>query len=160
MSTPTTIAHTKQLAKLWSEKLNLLQRMLNITEQEFEFVQRRNFDKLTEYLEILGVHQKMFTMLGEIDSSLEKFKTDDIEKRVWESHEARDACNRSIERCELLVKKMYQYSQESESIMLEQKQKQKEKIKHLESGKVSSEYTRQSRSEGNEKQKTSFNILD
>ncbi|MDR3111083.1 MAG: hypothetical protein LBU65_15550 [Planctomycetaceae bacterium] len=157
---PTTVAHTKQFAKLWSEKLNLLQRMLNIADQEFDFVQRRNFDNLTEYLEMLGVHQKLFTILGDIDSSLEKFKTDDIEKRVWESQEAKDACERTIKQCDELCRKMYKYYVDSESIMVEQKQNQKEKIKHLGSAKASNEYTRQSKNEGNEKRKTSINILD
>lgn len=136
---------TARLAELTTERMRLLERILSLSEQQRELVR---FGNTTELLGLLGIKQKMMSMLETLERALDPFREEDPEKRVWDSESARDACRTTISRCDLLLRKILECDRESEATMQERKDGLQRQIKQLESGRASGEYLRQSQETG------------
>jgi len=75
-------------------------------------------DEIENFLSILTVKQQFLLALQQIERQLEPFRSQDPERRVWVSAEARENVRRKASECEQLLHKVMQIERQCESTLV------------------------------------------
>jgi hypothetical protein len=105
---------TAALSERMDQKHELLVQLRDIGLRQLELIASGDMNQL---LRVLAVKQRLLGLLQAVERSLDPFRSDDPEGRIWESPAARERCADTAQRCEALLRTIVEQERESESHM-------------------------------------------
>jgi hypothetical protein len=106
---------TAILSERIQQKHELLVQLRDIGLRQLELIAAGDMNQL---LKVLAAKQRLLGVLQAVERSLDPFRGDDPDRRIWTSPEDRQRCANTARRCEALLRTIVGQERESESQMI------------------------------------------
>jgi len=106
---------SQQLAATMARKAQLLELLRRLGDAQLSLVNDGDMAKL---LQVLASKESLLTQLQQVERQLDPFRSEDPERRRWESQAAREACQRDANRCSQLLSEIVVLEKKSEAEMI------------------------------------------
>jgi hypothetical protein len=103
---------TNLLTQLVRAKHACLLRLRGMGQKQLELIEEGN---MTGLLDLLSAKQRPLSELRQIEQALGPFRAQDPEQRRWSSPEARDACARTANECENVLREILKREKQCET---------------------------------------------
>ncbi|WP_425618292.1 hypothetical protein NA78x_001996 [Anatilimnocola sp. NA78] len=98
-----------------SRKAQLLELLRRLGEAQLSLV---NDGDMSRLMQVLTSKESLLTQLQQVERQLDPFRSEDPERRHWESIAAREACQRDANRCSQLLSEIVVLEKKSEAEMI------------------------------------------
>jgi len=102
---------TDILATLVRQKLDCLQQLWRLSEQQNELI---DIGELNQLMKVLAAKQRLLNHLREVEKKLDPFRDDDPEQRTWRTPDDRKHCAAMVDQCEQLLGQVMRHEQQCE----------------------------------------------
>lgn len=105
---------TQRLAELVDQKLQCLVQLLELAVHQDDLIER---GEMTALLSLLATKQRVLLALQQTEKSLDPFREEDPDRRVWATADDRQRCAERISQCERLLAEVLSREKQSETVM-------------------------------------------
>jgi hypothetical protein len=106
---------TSTLSERIDQKHDLLVQLRDIGQRQLELIASGDMNQL---LKILAAKHRLLGILQGVERSLDPFRSDDPDRRIWKSPADRQQCAEMAHRCEALLRTIVEQEREGESQMI------------------------------------------
>jgi len=106
---------TALLQQLVARKRQVLSLLVQIAQRQSALIAASD---MTTLLKLLAAKPGLITQLQQVERSLDPFRTDDPDRRIWASADDRQACQESAAECERLLAELMRIEQRDENEMV------------------------------------------
>jgi hypothetical protein len=110
---------TDILADLIRAKRDCLLQVRDMGRKQIELIEK---GEMTALLDLLSYKQRSISQLQRIEKTLDPFRGQDPERRVWSSPEHRGACAELVEQCDLLLAEVIKNEKYCESALVRRRE--------------------------------------
>lgn len=119
---------SQQLAALIARKAQLLDMLKRLGEAQLTLVTDGD---MTRLMQVLASKESLLTQLQQVERQLDPFRTQDPDRRVWESTTARQACQVNADRCATLLNEIVTLERRAEAEMVVRRDATAEQLQGL-----------------------------
>jgi hypothetical protein len=119
---------TTILSERIDRKHELLVQLRDIGLRQLELIASGDMNQL---LRVLSAKQRLLGILQTVERSLDPFRGDDPERRIWKSAVNRQQCAQKAEQCEALLRIIVEQERESESQMIVRRNETARRIREI-----------------------------
>lgn len=116
---------TTELARLIDEKLEIVSAVLTIARKQETVIAEQ---RVAELMPVLTEKQVALERLSAVQKSLEPFASQDPERRVWASADARKRCREREQRCEQMLRQIMELDAACEGRLIESRDALSERL--------------------------------
>lgn len=132
---------TSDLADLIARKREVLSQLRALGQRQIELTQGSDWSPLAK---VLSTKERLLALLLQTEKSLEPFRREESERRVWPSPEAREKCRRDAAVCAELLAEVMSLERQSEQAMIRRRDAAATRLSSLHnSGAAHAAYTAQ-----------------
>ncbi|PQO34846.1 hypothetical protein DTL21_15250 [Bremerella cremea] len=105
------VEETDQLVQLIDQKHEVLTQLLTLSQYQLRLA--GHDDHIVDLMRVLSAKQTLIERLTRIDRTIDPFRQQDPEARVWRSSSDRTKCSQTAQQCEVLLTELKTIEQRS-----------------------------------------------
>ncbi|GAA4424831.1 hypothetical protein [Bremerella cremea] len=109
------LEETDQLVQLIDQKHEVLTQLLTLSQYQLRLAGHEQY--IGDLMRVLGAKQTLIERLTRIDRTMDPFRQQDPESRVWRSASERTQCSQKAKQCEVLLSELKHMEQKSTDVV-------------------------------------------
>lgn len=109
------VEETDQLVQLIDKKHEVLTQLLTLSQYQLRLAGHSDF--IDDLMRVLAAKQTLIERLTHIDRTMDPFRQQNPEARVWRSASERTQCSQKAQHCEVLLTELKEIEQKSTEIV-------------------------------------------
>ncbi len=109
------VEETDQLVQLIDQKHEVLTQLLTLSQYQLRLA--GHDDHINDLMRVLSAKQTLIDRLTRIDRTIDPFRQQDPESRVWRSSSERTQCSQTAQQCEVILDELKAIEQRSTEVV-------------------------------------------
>lgn len=109
------VEETDQLVQLIDQKHEVLTQLLTLSQYQLRLA--GHDDHISDLMRVLSAKQTLIERLTRIDRTIDPFRQQDPEARIWRSSSERTKCSQTAKQCEVILSELKAIEQRSTEVV-------------------------------------------